>query len=449
MYIFYDFETSSRELLGQIMSYAFIVTDLNYNPVDECCGTIKLNPTQIPEPDAILTNKINVLEHQKTATPEPKAADVIYKFLNSWCLKSPFCALVGFNSNSFDLQFLRNLLIRHGINPYFKGQLKNRDILHFAKYIAIQNSDTFKWREGFSDQTQTSYWQFKLESLATDYGILTDTQSHDAREDVELTIKLVQKLESLYPQRLIDFNGFSIQDMDNIGIEPTIGWREDGQLPNKIIYRPWALITKSPKVALAVNLDTYDPTKPEDLTPLRYINANKQFFHLQPAAPEHLTPYQDKLTHLKQNTFIQSLTLSKYFELTPKDWDIEYQIHQLGFEHIDSLRHYIRKLDKTPTTYHDILDVLMAKRQTDKDTYLIQLFNRYYLNHHNTSDDLANRYMAPRYITGKLNRNPDEFTPLHAQLNRINDLLSTHPNDSDILEALKIYTLEKEVKIKH
>ena len=77
MYIFYDFETSSRELTGQILSYAFVITDQTFTPVDSLTGFIKLNRTQFPEVEAILTNKINVLTLQEEGDPEYLAAKII------------------------------------------------------------------------------------------------------------------------------------------------------------------------------------------------------------------------------------------------------------------------------------------------------------------------------------------------------------------------------------
>ena len=124
MFLFYDFETSSREFLGQIISYAFVLTDTNYEPLDSLTGKIKLNRTQCPEVKAILTNKINVLDLQKTGTPEYEAAQNIFNFFSNLIKTYNQITLIGFNSNNFDLSFLRNILVRYGFNPYFNGKLK-------------------------------------------------------------------------------------------------------------------------------------------------------------------------------------------------------------------------------------------------------------------------------------------------------------------------------------
>ena len=82
MYIFYDFETSSRELIGQVLSYAFVVTDANLHPIAECEGLIRLNRIQLPEIDAILINRIDVMDLQQKGETEYDAALKIYHFLS-------------------------------------------------------------------------------------------------------------------------------------------------------------------------------------------------------------------------------------------------------------------------------------------------------------------------------------------------------------------------------
>ena len=124
MFIFYDFETSSRELLGQILSYSFIVTDTDLHPIEECNGLIKLNRTQLPELNALLVNRINILTHQDRGLSEYDSAKKIHCFLDQCIAKYGPCKLVGYNSNQFDLNFLRVILTRYGLNPYFKGQLE-------------------------------------------------------------------------------------------------------------------------------------------------------------------------------------------------------------------------------------------------------------------------------------------------------------------------------------
>ena len=106
MFIFYDFETSTRDLLGQVLTYTFFLVDTDYTILEELSGAIRLNRTQIPEAGALLTNRINLDHLQKSGMAEYEAAADIYFFLNGIIDKHKQATLVGFNSNQFDLSFL-------------------------------------------------------------------------------------------------------------------------------------------------------------------------------------------------------------------------------------------------------------------------------------------------------------------------------------------------------
>jgi exonuclease I len=202
--IFFDFETSSRDPLGQILSYSFICVDNGYNVIEELNGLIRPNRTQFPDIDAILTNKLNLdylIQHGET---DYNAAKRIYDFLETYCSYGPPITLVGYNSNSFDLTFLRNLLISYGYNPYFKGKLQNKDVLHYVQFLAFQNPNSFPWVR--TERNASHYYSFKLEDLAMSFRLLSAQQSHNAREDVILTINLVRTLEMHFKYPFKDFN---------------------------------------------------------------------------------------------------------------------------------------------------------------------------------------------------------------------------------------------------
>jgi len=209
MQLFYDFETSGRDFLGQILTYAFILTDDKYNKVDQFTGKIKLSRIQLPDPEAIMITKLDIEDLEKNGDDEWIAAEKLYQFLNKITQKYPQVTLAGFNSNRFDLTFLRNTLIKYGINPYFGGALKNKDILHFAKHTAFTHEDTFLWTESL-DREDKPYFSFRLEDLAIAYEQLTAPQSHDALEDVELTINVVKAIEAKHNVSFVEFRPFDL-----------------------------------------------------------------------------------------------------------------------------------------------------------------------------------------------------------------------------------------------
>ncbi len=457
MFLFYDFETSSKEFLGQIISYAFVLTDTNYEPLDSLTGKIKLNRTQCPEVKAILTNKINVLDLQKTGTPEYEAAQNIFNFFSNLIKTYNQITLIGFNSNNFDLSFLRNILVRYGFNPYFNGKLKNIDILHWLQNIAFYNEDNFPWV--LTENNNKKYYSFRLEDITQASGLLTNEQSHDAFEDVILTIKLVTYLEQKFNQRLSEFKPILLPE--NMHSNTIIKQRyrdfpENGSNPEKYIYRYFYTLVLQPKSLLMINLKyltellstkkTWESiSKEEKLSCIQYINSNKHFFVGESCTETETESYQAIIPLIEKDSLFQSIQQSskEYFQLIKKEWDIEYQIHEIGFDHhIDTLNKLKHDLFQNPESYPNLLQELLSKRTSIQDNYLIQLFNRLYLNISKNPDlTLLNRYLKPRYITKEMYRNQEENSTFDEQQHELEETLKTCTNENDIilLNALKEY----------
>ena len=456
-YIFYDFETSSRELLGQIMSYSFIVTDANFNTLESCDGYIKLNRTQFPEIEAILTNKINVEWLQKNGNTEYEAAKKIEAFLSKHTQQNT-ATLVGFNSNAFDLGFLRNLLIRYGLNPYFMGKLLNKDVLHFAQYVAFKHPEEFCWTRVENNEGNT-YYSFRLEDLSQTYQLLEGKQTHDAKEDVLLTIKLVQILSTQFEESFEAFNPIELpkktdyQDRFMMFNKHTRHFPKDGEPLQKIAHHPFLYLAKAGKAHLTLDLTAFKHlqntssalTQEEKVSCIRYINANKHFVvgsDLATSEYEQWLPYAEKI---EKDPLYASIihTPNSYFSYIKKEWDIDYQIHELGFDRIPQLQGLVEQFMKDPNQYIPLLQSLLKARKDPKDTYLIQLFNRVYLNYHpNPNPNHLQKYIQPRYITGTMNRNQESFRSLEDSKKHIQALLNSKNlsnQDTELMLALNQY----------
>ena len=96
--------------------------------------------------------------------------------------------LVGFNSARFDFKHLEKLLLKHGLSPTFYGKISSLDIYQFSRHCAIHHSDTFPFTR--KKQLDTESFSFRLEDLATAFDCLDTPQTHDAKDDVLLTIEL-------------------------------------------------------------------------------------------------------------------------------------------------------------------------------------------------------------------------------------------------------------------
>jgi hypothetical protein len=450
VYIFYDTETSSRDLLGQILSYAFIVVNAQLEKIDELTGYIKLNRTQIPDIDAILVNKINIADLQHQGDPEYKAAEKIHTFLKNSIAKHGQAALVGFNSNSFDLSFLRNMFISYGLNPYFEGKLANIDALHIAKYIAFTHPELFPWTITQNEEGK-SYYSFKLEHLAQAFDLLQEAQSHDAIEDVKLTLDLVKLFCDAFNFSLPSFNAVA---WDN-GPIPSGQWIAkqkvldySGQVPpQQWTHAIWTPLFNTPKATVLVDLEKYKTLDADEafITCLKYINPKKHFLQLEPLSSEEEAFWEPTCAQLNNDKRrLDIKTPAHYFDLIKKDWDIAYQIHEMGFERIDTLRPLVQGLIKTPQNYPDMLRTLMDQKRhsgLQKDHYLLQLFNRCYFNVHPTPDSiLFSKYLKARYQKGSLLKDKTGFKPFGDYLTELENRLNKAESiDKTCLESLHTY----------
>ncbi len=451
MYLFYDFETSSKELLGQILTYSFILTDNIFNIVEECNGAIKLNRLQLPEPEAILTNRINVIEHQKSAETEFNSAMTIHVFLEKLIAKYDYLYLIGYNSNSFDLGFLRNLLIRYGLNPYFNGKIIYLDFLHYLKFLAFTYDEKFPWSLTKNDKN-IAYYSFKLEHMAKSFQILTTKQTHFARDDVILLIDLAKKVEIDFNLPLSQFKSFQIlgpgfsHDSFTIAKQKVLDYIENiDVVPQKIKYKYWYQVFVSKKDLILLDLEKYAENF-SALSAMSYFNPNKHFLVLEKVNKEEEIFFQGIIKQIENDQFLKTLSKEEYFELIKKDWDIEYQIHELGFERIEKLRDLVHELNKDFQKYEEILTRLLKEKKSAKDSYLIQLFNRFYLNYHpNPKSIYLKKYLVPRYIEGKMLKNQADFRNIFDTLDNIDKIIldeNTNKEDKDLMEALKTYYYE-------
>jgi hypothetical protein len=401
---------------------------------------------QLPEPEAILTNKLNIDDLEQSGATEYEAANHIFNFLAEYTNKTNGCTLCGYNSNSFDLNFLRNLLIRYGWNPYFRGKLKNKDILHYVEYLFHLNPTQFPKILRQSEKHQ--FYSFKLEDISAHFKLLTKPQTHNAIEDVELTIKLIKHLDKQFQDT--PFSTFSAiqlakndqsQSIYEYGKSKTRDFANHDATPSLFKYTHWLKILSSKKEILLLNLDKInfiltDETTPETTisqltsaqiqTCLKYVNFNKAFLHLEQFESEDEIKWAPFLQDLTNHSFFSGLNWSSYFSLIKKDWDIDYQIHNLGFDNIDILRSLCQNLLSQPESYESILNHLLASPKTEQNTNLIRLFNRIYLNFHPCPRaDYCRKYIIPRYVTGSLLRDLKDFKPLANQINSINTYLSS------------------------
>ncbi len=435
MRILYDFETSSRELIGQILSYSFWVVDEALDPIDILNGNIRLNPTEFPELDAILITKINLDQLQATGISEAQAASNIHHFLNRCIQKYGMCTLTGYNSNQFDLKFLRTLLIKHGLNPYFFGKLVNIDVLHYVHYVAMEFQHHYPWVNA------GAYWTFSMESVATAHGVLTTAQSHEAESDVRLMRDLIRVIQERYGTLLKDFIPVQLPHNRHLDADYTT-FKESvkGTPPHFSESRYWHRIAATKTELLVANLEKIKATPIQNVLELidclRYINMNTHLFITHPLTRDEAGEWGAIAGQVDEWVAHFGLTRNLYFELTQKSWDIQYRIHDLGFERIDTLKEMIARFTSNPSSYRSLINDYWQHKTSEKDGFLIQLFNRYYLN---MQPDVPlahfDRYIIPRYVEHTLYRDREQVVPIDIQLAKAKAMVAEGHPDRDVLMA--------------
>ncbi|MCO6431987.1 MAG: hypothetical protein J5J00_14100 [Deltaproteobacteria bacterium] len=342
--IFYDLETSDRHRIAQILTFSFIAVDKDFRIVDEFSERIKISRLQLPSPQAVLVNRIDVQEHQRIAEmSEKEAMRKVALFIAQQIERRPEKVnFIGFNSSRFDLPFLRTSLIRNGIDPYFKGRLVYRDILFGAKKLSVERGN-FP-RLSALKREQEPRLSLSLETLCNAFDLLRGAQAHSARDDVLLSIELSKLLKERFglDVRVYDaYEARSLQGRARSGdvYRCRVPQYDLGQNAERVEV-PVTLLDCDHRYALWIDLDRY--RNGEGRGSIRwYSYSNHPFFcdcvrdecgELQELAAKALREFS-------------KVTLKNFFSVS--DCDIEQDIYRLDISLIDVLARAIWKGDRS------------------------------------------------------------------------------------------------------
>ena len=184
-YIFYDFETTGRDSnWDQIIQVGAILTNSNFQEIDRFDARCRLQPDIIPYPKAILVNHSSVKDLTQTNLSHFSLVELMIKKFKSWGA----AIYIGYNSISFDEEFLRKTLFKNLFNPYFtiNNGNKRSDLLNTLRANHIYYPNTIK-----IPNNEKGNLSFKLDQLAPFNGI-KDFNAHDALGDAVATIKLAE-----------------------------------------------------------------------------------------------------------------------------------------------------------------------------------------------------------------------------------------------------------------
>lgn len=182
-FLFYDLETSGlNKCFDQILQFAAIRTDLDFNELERYNFYIKLNPDVIPMPAASITHRIS-LKTANNGLTELEAMEKIHALFNT-----PGTISLGYNTLEFDDEFLRFSFYRNLLTPYthqYANQCARMDIYPATLMYYLYNNDCIKW------PNIDGAISLKLENINNE-NQLAQGQAHDAMVDIEATLALTK-----------------------------------------------------------------------------------------------------------------------------------------------------------------------------------------------------------------------------------------------------------------
>jgi exodeoxyribonuclease-1 len=190
--VFYDLETTGRSPhWDQIIQIAAIYTDQNLNVLDKININCRLNSFCIPEPEALLVNRMPIKNILNSNLSHHQLITEVYNKFTSW---SP-AIFIGYNSIKFDEEFLRNALFRNLYDPYLtiKNNNLRSDLLDTARISNFFFPEKLK-----SLINERGFPVLKLESLASINDIKNFT-AHDALGDTYATLEIAKKIKEKIP----------------------------------------------------------------------------------------------------------------------------------------------------------------------------------------------------------------------------------------------------------
>ena len=190
--IFYDTETSGlNKMFGQIFQFAAILTDQNFQVLDQFEIRSRRMPHIVPDPGAMLVTGVTPEQLENAPNSYYEFASKIRTKMLEW---SPaiFC---GYNIFSFDEHFMRSMYYQNLYPPYISQTNGNKrmDVLPLvrASEPLFPNHLNFHLNE----KGKTSK---KLEDVASANGFINHN-AHDAMGDVLATIHVAELLKDRTP----------------------------------------------------------------------------------------------------------------------------------------------------------------------------------------------------------------------------------------------------------
>ena len=381
--ILYDLETSDKLPIGQILNYAFVVVNEKLEILDKLCGEVKLSRLQLPDPDAIAANRIDVLNlQQRAADNELHAAKRIFDFFSNLRANTAGnISLIGYNSSRFDLGYLRTTLIRNGLNPYFSG-LTYGDLLHGIRSLYLRN-DKFAALMRAHPGTDEKL-SFRLENCAHALGLLDGAQVHSSYDDVILTLELVREIRQRFKFDLLTYNAYEgavfHRELKRGVIVQALELEYDLKTQTRCHHVAHTLLDANDSAALWINLKRF-AEKPGRES-VQWLKNGSSAFYIDTEAPSVDKPTYELAAQARQE--LQKINLRNFFEET--SCDVELHIYRLDFD--------ARALLERAVHFNDRAALRASKNRDLQQLYRRFLLANYEFTHSPIDEDIRSRLKA-------------------------------------------------------
>ncbi|GLK53426.1 exonuclease domain-containing protein [Maricaulis virginensis] len=193
-FIFYDTETTGIDRhFDQILQFAAIRTDEEFNEIDRIERRCRLRPFAIPAPGALAVTGVSI-EQCLNAT-HPTYYEMVSELQSALSEWSP-SVFAGWNTIRFDEELFRQALYQNLYPPFLTNTNGNAraDILTLAQAVALDLPDAL-----IVPRNPRGRPSFKLDQLAPANGFAHEN-AHDAIADVEATIFIARLLRERAPE---------------------------------------------------------------------------------------------------------------------------------------------------------------------------------------------------------------------------------------------------------
>jgi exodeoxyribonuclease I len=201
--VFYDTETTGTEtFFDQILQFAAVRTDAEFNVLDRFESRCRLLPHVVPAPGAMRVTQLKA--SQLTDPSYPSHYEMVRAIRAKFVSWSP-ATFIGYNSLEFDEDLLRQAFYKTLHPPYLTNSNGNSrsDVMRM-----VQASSLFAPNALAMALDDEGKQIFKLERVAPANGF-THEHAHDAMADVEATIHLCRLLSDRAPDVWSSFMRFS------------------------------------------------------------------------------------------------------------------------------------------------------------------------------------------------------------------------------------------------